>query len=98
MNANFGRKTSFICGVCTLFVEIIIQSAAQNSGIFIIGRIFISYGGVTTQISAFILVAELCKAEVRGFFMDLAFETFWDGALIASGVAYATRNLPGDWN
>lgn len=98
LNDKFGRKFTIYYGIACIYVGIILQSAAQNVGMFIVGRIFIGYGGITTQISALVLVSELCKTEVRGFFMGFSFSTFMAGALIASGVTYATENCPGNWN
>lgn len=98
INDRFGRKKSILTGITVLTIGVILQSAAQNIGMFLVGRVFLGYGGSITNISAIVLLAELCPINKRGFLMGLAFSCFLIGALISSGVTYGVRNAPGNWN
>lgn len=98
MADNWGRKNTIFIGLCTLIVGIVLQSAAQNIAMFIVGRIIIGMSIGFTNISSIVLVSEICPAKIRGFIMGLAFSSFLTGALIASGITYATENIPGNWN
>lgn len=98
MADNWGRKKAILTGLCTLVVGIVLQSAAQNIAMFIVGRIIIGMSIGFTNISSIVLVSEICPIKIRGFIMGLAFSSFLIGALIASGVTYGTENIPGNWN
>lgn len=98
INDRFGRKKSIFTGVMVLIIGVILQSASQNIGMFIVGRIFLGFGIDICNISGIILLAELCPANKRGFLMGLAFSCFLIGALIASGITYGVRNAHGNWN
>lgn len=95
---KFGRKKGIMLGISIYFIGIILQSALQNNGMFIVGRILIGFAGGITNVSAIVLVAELCPIHKRGFIMGIAFSSFLIGALLSSGVTYGLRNAPGNWN
>jgi sugar porter (SP) family MFS transporter len=98
VNDHFGRKKSIFLGMTIITIGAILQSAAQNMGMFIVGRILNGMGTCTTSVSSIILVAELVPPQIRGFLMGLAFSSFLIGGLISSGVTYGCRNISGNWN
>lgn len=98
LNDKFGRRIAVTMGIGCLTIGVILQSAAQNSAMFIVGRFIIGFGGGLTNVSAVVLLAELCPINLRGLFMGMAFTSFLIGSLIASGITYGVRNAPGNWN
>ncbi|EGV60139.1 hypothetical protein PSN45_002113 [Yamadazyma tenuis] len=98
LNDKFGRRISVYCGIVVLVIAGILQAAAKNTAMFVVGRFVLGFGAQITNISAIILVAELCPIHLRGFMMGLAFSCFLVGALLSSGITYGVRNAPGNWN
>lgn len=96
-NDQYGRKTTIWISIAISIIGIVLQSAAQNVVMFIIGRIIIGFGIAIGVVSSSILVSELVSVERRGFVLGLSFTSFLVGSLLAAGVTYATRNASGNW-
>lgn len=96
-NDKYGRKTAIWISIAISIIGVVLQAAAQNVAMFIIGRIIIGFGIAIGVVSSSILVSELVAIERRGFVLGLSFTSFLVGSLLAAGVTYATRNDSGDW-
>ncbi|CAK7894335.1 high-affinity glucose transporter [[Candida] anglica] len=94
---HLGRKTAILSSVLISFIGVALQSAAQNIGMFVVGRIFLGLGCNIGVSSAALLVGEIAPAKYRGLFLGLAFTSFYIGSLVASGVTFSSRNVAGTW-
>lgn len=97
INDKYGRKTAVWISIAISVIGVVLQAAAQNIAMFIVGRMIIGFGIATGVVSSSILVSELVTPKRRGFVLGLSFTSFLVGSLLAAGVTYATRNAPGDW-
>ncbi|KAK6453836.1 putative xylose transporter [Scheffersomyces xylosifermentans] len=95
---RFGRKNAIFLSIFIIIAGVVLQSAAQNVGMFVVGRILLGFGTSVGNVASVILVSELVPVRRRGFLMGLSFSCFLVGSLFASGITYATRNLAGNWS
>jgi len=56
---RFGRKKTLVFGACILLIGVILQTAAQNTGMFIAARGIIGFGLAFNITAAPILIMEL---------------------------------------
>ena len=95
---KLGRKISILIGTVITIIGIAIQSGAQNIAMFVVGRIILGFGAALGNTAAPTLIAEISPAKYRGILVGGYFTCFQVGALVASGVTYASRNAPGTWS
>lgn len=93
----FGRKHAVAYSICVALVGVVLQSAAQNIAMFVIGRMILGLGSAVAGNAAPTLLAEICPTKIRGFVLGLYFSCFNLGAIIASSVTFGTRNLSTTW-
>ena len=86
-----GRRESIFWSCFVTLVGAVIQSAAQNIGMFIAGRFIIGLGLGLAATATPTYVAETCPPEHRGFALGLYYACWGVGTLIASGVCYGVR-------
>ncbi|KAJ5908984.1 MFS sugar transporter-like protein [Penicillium taxi] len=90
------RPTLYIASVIAL-IGIIIQSAAQNIGMFIAGRFIIGFGVGISITAAPTYLSEIVPAKYRAFTLGLYYDFWYVGALIAAGITYGTAELQSTW-
>lgn len=93
----FGRKKTILAAVLIMYVGVALASAAQNTAMFVIGRIIIGIAGGLFGGAANSLVSELSPPKRRGMIVGIYHSCYYVGALIASGVTFATRFRPDEW-
>ncbi|KAG7895322.1 hypothetical protein KL936_000030 [Ogataea polymorpha] len=81
----------------SMWIGIILQSAAQNVAMFVIGRIILGLGFGIGAVSVSVLVAELTPRKWRTTITGLFFTNFLLGALIASAVTYGSMDIQSTW-
>jgi MFS family permease len=86
-----GRRESIFWSCFVTLVGAVIQSAAQNIGMFIAGRFIIGLGLGLAATATPTYVAETCPPKHRGFALGLYYACWGVGTLIASGVCYGVR-------
>jgi MFS family permease len=86
-----GRRESIFWSCFVTLVGAVIQSAAQNIGMFIAGRFIIGLGLGLAATATPTYVAEACPPKHRGFALGLYYACWGVGTLIASGVCYGVR-------
>ncbi|KKY21429.1 putative hexose transporter [Phaeomoniella chlamydospora] len=93
----YGRKKAVVitCFICA--VGVIIQSAAQNTAMFVIGRMIVGAGALLSGGAAPVLVSECLPPARRGAVLGLFFSSFYIGSLLAAGVNYGTQYIDSTW-
>ncbi|RDW67511.1 hypothetical protein BP6252_08907 [Coleophoma cylindrospora] len=95
---KWGRKTGILIAACVCFVGILIQAAAQNTGMFVVGRIIVGLGSELSSAAAPTLIGELIPASSRGAILGFFYSCFYLGGIIASGINYGTRRITTTWS
>lgn len=78
-------------------IGIIIQSAAQNPGMFLGGRLIVGVGVGVSSIACPIYVSEVAQLKWRAFSLGFYYDFWYGGGIIASGVTYGTAKLMSSW-
>lgn len=96
-NNRFGRKKSLGINFFWLALAVALQTAATNSTMFVLGRLFIGASAAFTSGSAPILMTECAYPTHRGIITAL-YNCGWHvGSLLAAWVTFGTRNTAGNW-
>jgi MFS family permease len=93
----YGRKRALYFSYIPLILGMVMETAAPNSTVFIIGRAFLGFpSGVWANIGP-LLITECAHPAHRGRLTALFFCGFYVGAIIAAWCAYGTRNYTNSW-
>ncbi|KAF3384074.1 Lactose permease [Talaromyces pinophilus] len=95
---RFGRKNIIFIAAIVCFVGIIIQTAAQNVAMFVVGRIIVRFGAELTSAAAPALLGETLPGAQRGPILGLFFSCFKAGGLLASTITYGTQFIESTWD
>jgi MFS family permease len=95
---RFGRKNIIFIAAIVCFVGIIIQTAAQNVAMFVVGRIIVGFGAELTSAAAPALLGKTLPAAQRGPILGLFFSCFKAGGLLASTITYGTQFIESTWD
>ncbi|KAK7409336.1 hypothetical protein QQX98_008460 [Neonectria punicea] len=92
-----GRKwTLFISALITI-VGVILQTAAQNTEMFIVARIIIGFGTGGSSVAGPVYLAETLPVQYRSWGLGLFYDFWYVGGLIAAGVTYGTAKMDSTW-
>lgn len=86
-----GRKVGIYTASVINILGAVISGSAQNTAMFIAGRIIIGIGCGFAQTSAATYVSETTAPSVRSLALGLYYSCWAVGALLASGVSYGVR-------
>ena len=81
---KFGRRVPIAIGSSILLVGVILQTAAQNYGMFVVGRILVGFGNNIQQTTCPILLAELTYPDQRPKLVGITNTTGSLGQLMAA--------------
>ncbi|KAF2111252.1 general substrate transporter [Lophiotrema nucula] len=95
---KYGRKMTILLSALIIFIGTILQTAAQNMGMFVTARIIVGAGAMLGNSGAPTLVAELLPARTRGRLLGIFFSCFYVGSLISSIVNYGSQNIDSSWS
>ncbi|XP_038890849.1 sugar carrier protein C-like [Benincasa hispida] len=94
---NFGRKKSMLLGSIVFLVGAIVNAAAINIAMLIIGRICLGIGVGFSLQSIPLYVSEMAPSKYRGS-LNVVFQlSITIGILVANFVNYGTANIHGGW-
>lgn len=94
---HFGRKPALLGSAALLLVAVALQTAAQNTGMFIAARCLIGVGLGINITAAPLLVMELAYPSQRAPMVSL-YNALWGlGALAAAWIIYGTFRLDNTW-
>ncbi|KAF6164189.1 hypothetical protein GIB67_010159 [Kingdonia uniflora] len=95
---NKGRKISIICGSISFFLGAVLNAAAVNISMLIIGRIFLGIGIGFGNQAVPLYLSEMAPAKIRGAINQLFQLTTCVGILIANLINYGTEKIhPWGW-
>ncbi|KAK4498922.1 hypothetical protein PRZ48_009432 [Zasmidium cellare] len=95
---RYGRRPALLLGSSLCVVGAAIQSAAQNKGMFIGGRVLIGFGISFTTNAGPSLLNELAHPRMRGRIAS-SFNVLWYvGAIINAWLCFGTGHLSSNWS
>ncbi|KAL3535707.1 hypothetical protein ACH5RR_004168 [Cinchona calisaya] len=95
---NKGRRISIICGSISFFIGGLVNAAAKNIEMLIIGRCLLGIGIAFGNQSVPLYLSEMAPAKIRGAINQLFQLTTCLGILIANLINYGIRNIhPWGW-
>ncbi|KAK6158967.1 hypothetical protein DH2020_006281 [Rehmannia glutinosa] len=95
---NKGRRASIICGSISFFMGAILNAAAQNIAMLILGRILLGFGIGFGNQAVPLYLSEMAPAKIRGAINQLFQLTTCLGILIANFVNYGVERIhPWGW-
>ncbi|XP_057443502.1 sugar transport protein 14-like [Lotus japonicus] len=98
LTKNKGRKASILAGSISFFVGAVLNAAAKNIAMLIIGRILLGVGIGFGNQAVPLYLSEMAPAKIRGAVNQLFQLTTCLGILIANLVNYGTERLhPWGW-
>ncbi|KAK6351380.1 hypothetical protein TWF718_004541 [Orbilia javanica] len=92
-----GRKISILIATIITIFGIVLQAAAQNIAMFVVGRIIIGFGTCLSNASAPPLLAELLPPRSRGYVLGIFFSCFYVGGLLSAIINYGSQNIQSTW-
>ncbi|KAI1088870.1 putative hexose carrier protein [Rostrohypoxylon terebratum] len=94
---SWGRRpTIFWSSVFTL-VGVVIQTAAQNIAMFVVGRIVLGFGSAISGVSSGVYLSEAFPSRWRTWGVGLLNDFYYVGALIAAGITLGTGQWQSTW-
>lgn len=95
---RFGRRAAIISGCILMVVGAAIQGASQNLGMFEGGRFLMGFGNTLAQLSAPLLLTELCHPQHRGR-VTAIYNCLWNlGAIINTWLTFGTKRIDNNWS
>lgn len=73
---RLGRRPAIFWGCCITLLGILLQTAAQNTGMFVVGRVFLGFGSQISGIAAGVYLSETFASRYR------AWGKFWKNRLV----------------
>ncbi|KAL2828332.1 general substrate transporter [Aspergillus pseudoustus] len=92
-----GRRPAILVAATICLVGCIIQGAAQNMGMFVVGRIIIGIGSELSCGACPVLLGETLPPARRGALLGFFFSCFYMGSLMAAGVNYRMVGIDTTW-
>ncbi|KAK5064408.1 hypothetical protein LTR84_000241 [Exophiala bonariae] len=92
-----GRRRSITLSCVITIVGAILQGAAQNVAMFIVGRFIIGFGMAIAQTACPIYVAETVPLKHRPFALGLYYACWNLGTILASSTSFGVRNYTSNW-
>ncbi|KAL7619702.1 hypothetical protein AAE478_010244 [Parahypoxylon ruwenzoriense] len=90
---RLGRRPAVFWASVATLIGIILQTAAQNTAMFVIGRIILGFGSANSGVSSGVYLSETFPSRWRAWGVGLLNDFYYVGALIAAGVTLGT----GQW-
>jgi len=94
---KWGRKAGMMGAVWVTVVGIILQSAAVNPPMFIVGRFIVGIGVGISSVACPTYVSEVAQLRWRAFSLGFYYDFWYGGGMIASGVTYGTARIMSSW-
>jgi len=93
-----GRRPSLFWAAILTLIAVILQTAAQNVGMFVFARILIGFGTTASAITGPAYLAETLPWQQRAWGLGIFNDFYYVGGLIAAGVTYGTADIDGTWS
>ncbi|KAH8549474.1 general substrate transporter [Umbelopsis sp. PMI_123] len=90
---RFGRRRPIAIGSAILMLGVILQTAAQNTAMFVVGRVLIGFGNGIQTTACPILVSELSYPSQRTKITGFMNSTGSLGSLLAAAITFGTATM-----
>ncbi|KAH9905811.1 putative hexose carrier protein [Xylariomycetidae sp. FL2044] len=94
---KYGRRPVMFWASVVMLIGVVIQSAAQNIAMFVIGRIIIGVGSATSGIASGVYLSETFPNRWRTWGVGMLNNFYYVGALIAAAVTLGTGQWQSTW-
>ncbi|KAJ7811307.1 general substrate transporter [Mycena olivaceomarginata] len=95
---RFGRKVAIIGRCILMIIAAGIQGASQNLAMFKGARFLMGSGNSMAQLSAPLLLTELCHPQHRGR-VTAIYNCLWNlGSIVNTWLTFGTRRIPSTWS
>ncbi|KAH6961938.1 MFS sugar transporter-like protein [Ilyonectria sp. MPI-CAGE-AT-0026] len=92
-----GRKPSLFLSYAITAIAAVIQGAAQNIAMFVVGRILVGFGNGCSTVAAPTYIAETLPHNWRAWGLGIMNDFYYVGGLLAAGVTYGTSQIDSTW-
>ncbi|THH32814.1 hypothetical protein EUX98_g1392 [Antrodiella citrinella] len=97
LSDGLGRRPTIWIGSAIMLVAVVLQSAAQNWGMFIGARFLIGFGLTFAVNSAPLLVTEIAYPKYRASLTSLYNALWYSGNIIATWSTFGTQHINNNW-
>ncbi|KAI1249684.1 hypothetical protein MGN70_009297 [Eutypa lata] len=94
---RLGRRPTTFWGAAVTLVGIVIQTAAQNMAMFVVGRVVLGFGSAISGTASAVYLSEAFPIRWRAWGAGLLNDFYYVGALIAAGVTLRTGQWDTTW-
>ena len=94
---RLGRRPAIFWGCIITLIGILLQTAAQNTGMFVVGRVFLGFGSQISGIAAGVYLSETFASRYRAWGVGLLNDFYYVGALVAAGITLGTGQWQSTW-
>ncbi|KAK8165274.1 putative MFS sugar transporter [Phyllosticta citrichinensis] len=91
---RLGRRLTILIGAAIALVGSVLQSAAQNLAMVLVGRIFAGWAVGLLSMSVPVYQAECAHPKHRGFIVGLAQQMIGVGYIVSTWVGYGSSKVP----
>lgn len=95
---RFGRKKAILIATGITATGIILQAAAQNIAMFVVGRFIIGAGTSLSNLSGPTLLGELLPPRSRSCILGILFSCYYVGSLLSAIINYGSQNIQTTWS
>ncbi|KAB5531441.1 MFS sugar transporter-like protein [Coniochaeta sp. 2T2.1] len=92
-----GRRPSLFWAAILTLIAVVLQTAAQNVGMFIFARILIGFGTTASAITGPAYLAETLPWKSRAWGLGIFNDFYYVGGLVAAGVTFGTAEMTSTW-
>ncbi|KAJ9659846.1 hypothetical protein H2198_002915 [Neophaeococcomyces mojaviensis] len=94
---RLGRRPAVFWGSALTFVGVLLQTAAQNIAMFVVGRIVLGFGSAISGVAGGVYLSETFPSRWRAWGVGLLNDFYYVGALIAAGITLGTGTWQSTW-
>ena len=93
-----GRRPALFWAAVLTLIAVVLQTAAQNVGMFIFARVLIGFGTAASGITGPAYLAETLPWRQRAWGLGIFNDFYYVGGLLAAGITYGTADISGTWS
>ncbi|KAI1332290.1 putative hexose carrier protein [Xylariaceae sp. FL0255] len=94
---KYGRRLAIFWSCVITLVGVILQAAAQDIAMFVLGRVILGFGTIVSGIAAGVYLSETFASRWRAWGVGLLNDFYYVGALIAAGITLGTGQWQSTW-
>lgn len=91
---KIGRRWTIQLGACICLVGAILQAAAQNLGMILVGRIFTGWAVGLMSMSVPVYQSECAHPNVRGLIVGITQQMIGVGFIVSTWIGYGSAQVP----